>query len=101
MNSNWKQRYNQAEDTRVGRELDWYIELGIRLACVAFNETEGIGAVKIQRAREKIQEYIDKEFNCGAPRHSTARRLNVYRGADRCFEAYDAILSRKKGKTAK
>ena len=52
MKANWKERYNQMEDTRVGREMDQLVEFGIRLACVAFNETEGIGAVKIDRARD-------------------------------------------------
>jgi len=94
MRANWKKKWEQAEDERVGRDLDWYIELGIRLACVAFNAVDGSGAVKFQRVRKQIQEYIDKEFNCGASRHSEARRHNVYRGADRCFAAYDAIMER-------
>ena len=98
MNANWKKKYAQAEDERVGRERDRYVELGIRLACVALNETEGIGAVKKQRAREKIQEYIDNEFNCGAERHSTARRLNVERGIQRMDAAYEAIMNRGRRK---
>ena len=101
MNSNWKQRYNQLEDTRVGKEYDQLIELGIRLACVAFHNEYGFGAKRIRHIRDVIQnEYIEKEFNSGAARHSTARRENVFHGIDRLHEAYEAIF-KQKGKTAK
>lgn len=98
MKANWKERYNQMEDTRVGREMDQLVEFGIRLACVAFNETEGIGAVKIDRARDKIQEYLDREFNGDTPKFSTARRHNVIRGIERMNAAYEAIMSRGRRK---
>lgn len=94
MKANWKNRYAQAEDERVGRELDRYIELGIRLTCLAFNQTEGVGRVKIERARKRINEMIEKDFNCGAARFSTERRLNVDHAVQRCFEAYEAIMRR-------
>lgn len=99
MDSNWKQRYNQAEDTRVGRERDKDIELGIRLACVAIHNEYGFGAKRIQHIREVIQnEYIEKEFNGGAERHSTARRLNVLHGIAKLHEAYEAIFKEKGSK---
>lgn len=98
MKANWKNRYNQMEDTRVGREMDQLVEFRIRLACVAFNETEGIGAVKIDRARDKIQEYLDREFNGDTPKFSTARRHNVIRGIERMNAAYEAIMSRPRRK---
>lgn len=94
MKCNWEQRYAQAEDVRVGRECDRYIELGIRLACVAFNEVKGHGRVTIERVREKIQEYIDKEFHCGAEMFSTDRKHNVEHGIERMNASYEAIMSR-------
>ena len=96
MKANWKERYNRQEDIRVGQEMDKLIELGIRMACVAFNETEGLGAVKIERARQKIEEYIEKEFRGGAERFTEARRHNLQRGIERMDAAYEAIMSRNR-----
>lgn len=96
MKANWKERYSRQEDIRVGQEMDRLIELGIRMACIAFNETEGIGAVKIERARQKIDEYIDREFKGGAERFTESRRHNLIRGIDRMNAAYEAIMSRNR-----
>ena len=96
MNAHWKERYRRQEDVRVGQEMDRLIELGIRMACVAFNETEGIGAVKIERARKKIDEYIEREFKDGAEKFTEARKHNLIRGIERMDAAYEAIMSRGK-----
>ena len=96
MKANWKEKYNRAEDIRVGREMDRLIELGIRMACIAFNETEGLGAVKIERARQKIEEYIEREFRGGAERFTEARKHNLLRGIERMDAAYEAIMSRNR-----
>lgn len=97
MNANWKQRYNQMEDTRVGREMDYYIELGIMFSMVALHNEYGFGEKRITHLRRTIQRYVDREFNGGTAKFSSERRLNVERGLERLGEAYRQIFNKQKG----
>lgn len=84
------------EDTRVGRELDYYIELGIMFSMVALHNEYGFGEKRITHLRRTIQRYIDREFNSGTAKFSTERRLNVEHGLKRLGEAYKQIFRKER-----
>ena len=77
MDANWKQRYNQSEDTRVGRDMDKLVELGIRFACLALHNEYGFGTQRIEHIRDTIEKYITVYIKSGAKPHTDAYRHTV------------------------
>ena len=77
MKANWRQRYREDQDTKIGMEYDKLVELGIRFACIAIHNRYGFGEKRITEIREEINRYIEREINSGTAAHTDARRHNV------------------------